>query len=112
MRDIAKMFFALCSPSLYRVKDLYLKFGIILFSKKCIADFLSSPLILNVFNRVTYRCTFSYIKYNKFGKEEIEFNELAKIWEEENYDVIIEPAGILYTFMAEHWPKAQIINSN
>lgn len=29
----------------------------------------------------------------------------AKVWEENKYDVIIEPAGIYWHEMAEHWPK-------
>ena len=48
-------------------------------------------------------------KFNQFGKEEIEFSELAKIWEENEYDVIIEPAAIYWNFMADHWAKTKFI---
>merc|ERR1712168_519040 len=47
---------------------------------------------------------------NQFGKSEIEFPEVAKIWEDNEYDVIIEPAGIYWTWMAEHWPKTKFIH--
>ena len=41
---------------------------------------------------------------------EIDFAELAKIWEHNEYDVIIEPAGIMWTWMAEYWPKTKFIH--
>jgi len=47
---------------------------------------------------------------NMFGREEIEFAELAKVWEDNEFDAIIEPAGIYWTFMAEHWPKTKFIH--
>ena len=28
-----------------------------------------------------------------------------KVWEENKYDVVIEPAAIYWHEMAEHWPK-------
>jgi len=49
-------------------------------------------------------------EFNQFGKEEIEFAELAKIFEENKYDVVIEPAGILWTYMVKHWPKTKFIH--
>ena len=41
---------------------------------------------------------------------ECDFAELAKIWEENEYDVIIEPAGIMWTWMVDHWPKTKFIH--
>merc|ERR1719238_1728226 len=49
-------------------------------------------------------------QFNKFGKMECDFAELAKIWEENEYDVIIEPAGIMWTWMVDHWPKTKFIH--
>jgi len=49
-------------------------------------------------------------QFNLFGKGEIEFPELAKVWEDNEYDVIIEPAGIYWTWMAEHWPNTKFIH--
>ena len=48
-------------------------------------------------------------KLNKFGKEETEFGELAKIFEENEFDVVIEPSGILWPYMVDHWPKTKFI---
>jgi len=49
-------------------------------------------------------------QFNKFGKEEIEFAELAKIWEENGFDAIVEPAGLYWNFMVKHWPKTKFIH--
>ena len=32
-----------------------------------------------------------------------------KIWVENKYDVIIEPAGIYWTYMVDLWPKTKFI---
>ena len=47
---------------------------------------------------------------NAYGKKEIDFAECAKIWEENEFDVIIEPAGLFWYEMAKHWPKTKLIN--
>ena len=31
------------------------------------------------------------------------------IWEDNEYDVIIEPAGLYWTEMADHWQKLEMI---
>lgn len=49
-------------------------------------------------------------QFNQFGKEEIEFAELAKIWEDNQYEVIIEPTALFWTFMVDHWPKAKLVH--
>ena len=45
-----------------------------------------------------------------FGRGKTKFSDLAKIFEENKFDVIIEPAAIMWTFMAEHWPKTKFIH--
>jgi len=44
-----------------------------------------------------------------YGTKKIEFPELAKIWEDNKYDVIIEPSGLYWLEMANHWPKTKFI---
>ena len=44
-----------------------------------------------------------------YGTKKINFAELAKIWEDNKYDVIIEPAGLYWLEMAAHWPKTKFI---
>ena len=36
----------------------------------------------------------------------------AKVWEQNKYDVILEPAGIYWHEMAQHWPKVSLIMKN
>ena len=49
--------------------------------------------------------------FDDYGKQKIEFAEMAKtVWEENEYDVIIEPAGLYWTEMADYWPKTKFIN--
>jgi len=50
-------------------------------------------------------------EFNQFGKEEIDFAQLAKIWEENEVDVIIEPAGLYWNWMVDHWPKTKFIHA-
>ena len=46
-----------------------------------------------------------------YGTGKINFPEMAKIaWEDNEYDVIIEPSGLYFKEMAEHWPKTKFIN--
>lgn len=45
-----------------------------------------------------------------FGRGKTTFFELAKIFEENKFDVIIEPAAIMWTFMVDHWPKTKFIH--
>ena len=33
-----------------------------------------------------------------------------QVWESNKYDVIIEPAGLFWKEMSDHWPKAKLIN--
>ena len=47
--------------------------------------------------------------FDDYGRRKIEFPELAKIWEDNKYDVIIEPAGLYWLEMAEHWSKTKFI---
>ena len=49
-------------------------------------------------------------KFDDYGKKKISFAELATIWEDNQYDVIIEPAGIYWYEMAQHWPKTKFIH--
>ena len=47
------------------------------------------------------------------NKGVIEFDEMAqKIWLENEFDVIIEPAGIFWTEMADLWPETKFIHLN
>jgi hypothetical protein len=45
-----------------------------------------------------------------YGREKIEFCELAVIWENNKYDVIIEPAGLMMYEMMTHWPNTKFIH--
>ena len=45
-----------------------------------------------------------------YGTEKIEFSELAKIWEDNQYEVIIEPSALYWNEMVEHWPKTKFIH--
>ena len=49
-------------------------------------------------------------QWDAYGKKEIDFAECAKIWEENEFDVIIEPAGLYWFEMSKHWPKTKLIN--
>ena len=49
-------------------------------------------------------------QFNQFGKGEIEFAELAKIWEDNQFDVINEPAGLFWNLMVDYWPKSEVIH--
>ena len=48
-------------------------------------------------------------KFHKYGKQEISFAEFATIFEENEYDVIIEPSALYWHEMAKHWPKTKFI---
>jgi len=51
--------------------------------------------------------------FNAYGKGFIEFDEMArKIWLENEFDVIIEPAGIFWTEMVDLWPETKFIHLN
>ena len=54
--------------------------------------------------------TYTIFKFNQFGRAEIKFSELARIWEDNQYEVIIQPAGIYWTWMVDHWPKTKFIH--
>ena len=49
-------------------------------------------------------------EFHDYGTEKIQFPELAKIWEDNKYEVIIEPSALFWTEMAEHWPKTKFIH--
>ena len=49
-------------------------------------------------------------EFHDYGTEKIEFPELAKIWEDNQYEVIIEPSGLYWNEMVEHWPKTKFIH--
>ena len=49
-------------------------------------------------------------QFHDYGTEKIQFPELAKIWEDNKYEVIIEPSALFWTEMAEHWPKTKFIH--
>ena len=51
-----------------------------------------------------------HAQLDAYGTKKIDFGELAKIWEENEYDVIIEPAGLYWVEMSQHWPKTKLIN--
>ena len=49
--------------------------------------------------------------FDDYGTKKIEFDQLAKqVWEDNQFDVIIEPAGLYWYEMAQHWPEAKFIN--
>ena len=53
------------------------------------------------------------VPFDDYGTNKITFAEMAaKVWEENKYDVVIEPAGIYWHEMAEHWPKVSFIQLN
>ena len=53
---------------------------------------------------------FSHV-FDDYGKNKIEFDEMAKkVWEENKYDVVIEPSALYWHEMAQHWPEAKFIN--
>ena len=49
-------------------------------------------------------------EFHDYGTEKIQFPELAKIWEDNKYEVVIEPSALFWTEMAEHWPKTKFIH--
>lgn len=51
-----------------------------------------------------------HAQLNSYGTKETDFAQLAKIWEVNHFDVIIEPAGLYWAEMAKHWPKTKFIN--
>lgn len=51
-----------------------------------------------------------HAQLDAYGKKRINFAELARIWENNEFDVIIEPAGLFWVEMAKHWPKTKLIN--
>ena len=48
-------------------------------------------------------------EFDDYGTKKTRFAELAKIWEDNKYDVIIEPAGLYWLEMSKHWPKTKFI---
>ena len=48
-------------------------------------------------------------EFDNYGTKKIEFAELAKVWEDNHYDVIVEPSGLYWFEMAAHWPKTKFI---
>jgi len=49
-------------------------------------------------------------EFHDYGTENIQFPELAKIWEDNKFEVIIEPSALYWTEMVEHWPKTRFIH--
>jgi len=49
-------------------------------------------------------------EFHDYGTEKIKFPELAKIWEDNQYEVIIEPSALFWNEMVEHWPKTKFIH--
>ena len=49
-------------------------------------------------------------EFHDYGTEKIQFPELAKIWEDNKFEVIIEPSALYWTEMVEHWPKTRFIH--
>ena len=49
--------------------------------------------------------------FEAYGKKKISFAEMAKtVWEDNKYDVIIEPAGLYWLEMSKIWPEAKFIH--
>lgn len=48
-------------------------------------------------------------EFDDYGKEKIQFAELAKIWEDNKFEVIIEPSALFWHEMVQHWPKTKFI---
>ena len=49
--------------------------------------------------------------FEAYGKKRISFAEMAKtVWEDNKYDVIIEPAGLYWLEMSKIWPEAKFIH--
>ena len=49
-------------------------------------------------------------QFNDYGTKKISFAQFAKeVWEDNQYDVIIEPAGLYWYEMAKHWKKTRFI---
>ena len=49
--------------------------------------------------------------FEAHGKKKISFAEMAKrVWEDNKYDVIIEPAGLYWFEMSQIWPEAKFIH--
>ena len=51
-------------------------------------------------------------EFHDYGIEKIQFPELAKIWEDNKFEVIIEPSALYWNEMVNHWPKTKFIHSN
>ena len=49
-------------------------------------------------------------EFNDYGTEKIQFSQLAKIWEDNKFEVIVEPSALYWKEMAEHWPKTKFIH--
>ena len=49
-------------------------------------------------------------EFHDYGTEKIQFSELAKIWEDNKFEVIIEPSALYWTEMVDHWPKTKFIH--
>ena len=49
--------------------------------------------------------------FEQHGKKQISFAEMAKtIWEDNKYDVVIEPAGLYWYEMSQIWPNTKFIH--
>jgi len=48
-------------------------------------------------------------EFHDYGTEKINFAELAKIWEDNKFEVIIEPSALFWQEMVDHWPKTKFI---
>ena len=49
-------------------------------------------------------------EFHDYGTEKIKFSELAKIWEDNKYEVIIEPSALCWQDMVDHWPNTKFIH--
>ena len=49
-------------------------------------------------------------EFHDYGIEKIQFPELAKIWEDNKFEVIIEPSALYWNEMVNHWPKTKFIH--
>ena len=50
--------------------------------------------------------------FDDYGRGKVDFTTMAKkVWEDNKYDVIIEPSFLFWHEMAQHWPKTKFINT-
>ena len=80
-------------------------------------NFVINPRLCVCFSQLGYK-VFSALEVTDFafaiddyGKKKIEFAEMAKtVWEDNQYDVIIETSGLFWKEMAARWPKTKFVN--